>query len=70
MADRTSDLALVRYARASAGTAMLDGRVVEKGLKCSACGRRLAEYAARPYGFKCPRCKRDVKSAPGGSEGG
>lgn len=42
---------------------MVEGRAVETGLRCEACGRRLAEYAAAPYAFKCPRCKADVKSA-------
>jgi hypothetical protein len=52
---------LIRYARASAGTGVVDGRVVEKGLRCTGCGKRLAEYAAAPYCFKCPRCKVEVK---------
>ena len=62
MANRLDDLRLVRYARASAGTGVVNGRVVEKGLRCSGCGRRLAEYAAAPYHFKCSRCKAELKS--------
>jgi hypothetical protein len=56
---------VVRLARASAGTGTVDGKQVDVGLRCTGCGRRLAEYAAAPYAFKCPRCKSDVRSAPG-----
>lgn len=54
----------IRYARASGATAVVDGRVVDKGPRCSGCGQRLANYAARPYELYCRRCKRAVKSAP------
>jgi len=64
VADRASDLALIRYARASAGTGVVDGRVVEKAVRCSGCGQRLANYAARPYEFYCRKCKVALKSGP------
>ena len=54
----------LRYARASAGTALVAGRVVEQGVRCTGCGRRLAQYATPPYSIRCYRCKADVKSAP------
>lgn len=65
MASRAEGWDLIRYARASAGTAVVDGRVVEKGVRCSGCGQRLANYAARPYEFYCRRCRVSLKSAPG-----
>jgi len=44
---------------------VVEGRVVEQGLRCSGCGQRLANYAARPYEFYCRKCKVALKSAPG-----
>ena len=54
----------VRLARAISGTGTVDGRLVELEVRCAGCGKRLAEYAAPPYGFRCPRCKLEVKSLP------
>lgn len=52
---------LVPPVRAIAATGMVGGKQVDLAPRCSACGRRLAEYAAAPYAFKCPRCKAEVK---------
>ncbi len=55
----------VRTARAITRSAMVEGKRVETDVRCAACGRRLAEYVAAPYAFRCPRCKSDVRSASG-----
>ena len=55
---------VVRTARAITRSAMVEGKRVESDVRCAACGRRLAEYVAAPYAFKCPRCKSDVRSLP------
>ena len=53
----------LRSARAIAVTGTIDGKQVDMAPRCSACGRLLAEYAAVPYAFRCPRCKAEVKQA-------
>ena len=64
MASPAAGWEAIRYARASAGTAVVEGRLVEKGLRCSGCGQRLANYAPRPYEFFCRKCKVLLKSTP------
>jgi hypothetical protein len=59
-----ADWDVLRQARASAGTALVEGRVVEKELRCSGCGQRFAIYAAPPFAYWCRECKTQVKSAP------
>lgn len=37
---------------------------VDHAIKCWRCDRKLAEYAARPWRFTCPRCKALNQSEP------
>lgn len=55
---------MMRWAAAVAGSAVVQGKRVDTDVRCAACGRRLAEYAAAPYAFRCARCKAEVRSAP------
>ena len=67
MADRlgAGDLRLVRAARASAGTGVVDGQAVDRRPRCRDCGRPLPlPYAARPWSAWCRHCKTETKSAP------
>jgi len=61
VADRASDLALVRAARGSAGTGVVDGRVVDRPPRCSVCGKRLGDYFGRPWSIKCRNCGHQAK---------
>jgi len=56
----------VRPPRA-AGTAVVEGQVVDRRPCCRSCGRTLPlPYAARPWSAWCRHCKTETKSAPRG----
>lgn len=59
-----ADAAVPRWARASAGSGVVEGKAVQMGLRCSGCGERLADYAAPPYRFYCRKCKVSVGHRP------
>ena len=44
-------------------TGVVAGKVVDKPPRCEACGRAIAEYAARPWSIRCRHCKRENKRA-------
>lgn len=57
---------MLRAARASAGTAVVEGKTVDRTPKCRRCGRTLpCPYAARPWSLWCRHCKLETKSTPG-----
>lgn len=62
VADRASDLALIRYARASVGTGAVEEKAgavhVDRRPTCQHCGRRVGEYFGRPWRVRCPECRR------------
>jgi predicted Zn-ribbon and HTH transcriptional regulator len=49
--------------RPVAATGLVDGKAVDKPPRCEACGRAIAEYAARPWSIRCRHCKQENKRA-------
>ena len=49
--------------RSMAATGMVEGKQVDKPPRCEACGRAIAEYAARPWSIRCRHCKQENKRA-------
>ncbi len=43
---------------------------IDREPRCWKCGRRLAEYIARPWSMRCQKCKTPNASAPPSSQAG
>ena len=50
-------------ARSIVVTGVVEGKVVDRPPRCEACGRAIAEYAARPWSIRCRHCKQENKRA-------